>query len=185
METNLDALHGQMLDLNAKIKELQDQAAKTSQEVFKSSLKQFFDAVPEIQSIVWRQYTPYFNDGDSCEFSVHDANFYSSPDGTDEDDEEDGWDAYNPFDKPSDYVYRNAKDENNRYRSEYQAQIDKYDARVAQVGAERIDQIQRAIQDVRNLFRTINDEYFMMMFGDHVRIVATKDGFQVDEFDHD
>lgn len=29
-------------------------------------------AVPEVEAIRWRQYTPYFNDGDPCEFSVHD-----------------------------------------------------------------------------------------------------------------
>ena len=32
----------------------------------------FFAANPNIDGIYWTQYTPYFNDGDPCEFSVHD-----------------------------------------------------------------------------------------------------------------
>lgn len=38
-------------------------------------LKEFsllFDSVPELEYVYWTQYTPSFNDGDKCEFSVHD-----------------------------------------------------------------------------------------------------------------
>lgn len=35
----------------------------------------FFKASPEIKAIRWTQYTPYFNDGDVCEFSRHDFEF--------------------------------------------------------------------------------------------------------------
>ena len=180
-DVNLDALHAEMLDLNNKIKTLQDQAAKTSQEVFKASLAKFFAAVPEIKVIFWRQYTPYFNDGDACEFGVGEVNFYAEDR---DEDKESGWDDFNPFKRPSDYVYREAK-AGGKYAAEYQAEIDKYDAIVAKTGVERVAQIQQAIGDVRAMFREISDEYFKMMFGDHVEITATKDGFQVDEFDHD
>jgi uncharacterized Zn finger protein len=182
-DNNLDALHNEMVDLNAKIKALQEQAAKTSQEVFKASLAKFFDNIPEIKMIFWRQYTPYFNDGDACEFSVGDVNFYTEEDR--DSDEEDGWDAFNPFMAPSDYVYREAANEGNRYRDSYQTQIDAYNERVSGVGAERAAQIHRAIEDVKNMFREIDDDYFLMMFGDHVEVTATRNGFQVDEFDHD
>jgi hypothetical protein len=183
-DVNLDALHAEMQDLNAKIKELQDQAAKTSQEVFKSSLAKFFAAVPEVTEIFWRQYTPYFNDGDACEFSVGDVNFYV---GDRENDEDDGYDAYNPFTKPSVYVYDHAAEYKAVGKKDdyYQPKIDAYNAFIAKYDPERVEQIQRAIGDVRNMFREINDDYFLMMFGDHVEITATKDGFQVDEFDHD
>ena len=42
---------------------------------FKNALelfsKDFFKLVPLVKRIEWTQYTPYFNDGDSCEFSVN------------------------------------------------------------------------------------------------------------------
>ena len=179
-DINLEAMHNEMTEQIAKIK--QDQAAKISQEVFKASLVKFFDAVPEIKAIFWRQYTPYFNDGDSCEFAVGDVNFYMEDR---EEDDENGYNAYDPFRKPSKYVYEAAADTNNKYRDEYNKQIEVYNERVAKYTPERVDQIQRAMADVKELFRTINDDYFLMMFGDHVEITATKDGFQVDEFDHD
>lgn len=40
-------------------------------EEFKKELKSFFESTPEIKAIVWNQYTPYFADGDPCEFSVN------------------------------------------------------------------------------------------------------------------
>lgn len=51
---------------------------KTMQEAFdkgktllSEALKAIFEEYPQIESISWTQYTPYFNDGDSCEFSVN------------------------------------------------------------------------------------------------------------------
>ena len=38
-------------------------------------LKEFsllFDTVPELEYVYWTQYTPSFNDGDTCVFTVHD-----------------------------------------------------------------------------------------------------------------
>lgn len=63
---------------------------------FQEASAALFDAHPEIQSFGWTQYTPYFNDGDPCEFSaniedpiINGTNEYG--DGEDEDEEdEDG-----------------------------------------------------------------------------------------------
>lgn len=45
----------------------------------KSKLNRFieivFETSPDINAIIWTQYTPYFNDGDPCEFSVNDPFF--------------------------------------------------------------------------------------------------------------
>jgi len=35
----------------------------------------FFEAVPRIKSLTWTQYTPYFMDGDPCEFGINDIYF--------------------------------------------------------------------------------------------------------------
>ena len=35
------------------------------------SFKEFFVKHPEVKAIQWSQYTPYFNDGEECRFSVH------------------------------------------------------------------------------------------------------------------
>lgn len=40
---------------------------------FMAELKNFFNNNPGLVGISWPQYTPYFNDGDPCEFGVHES----------------------------------------------------------------------------------------------------------------
>lgn len=35
------------------------------------ALNDFFEKYPKIEELSWTQYTPYFNDGDACYFSVN------------------------------------------------------------------------------------------------------------------
>jgi len=44
-----------------------------AEEAVFDSLYDVFIEHPTIQTISWTQYTPYFNDGEPCEFSVHDG----------------------------------------------------------------------------------------------------------------
>lgn len=60
----LDELRKKRDDIN---KQLQEQA-KT---LFLESAKSVFENHPDLKSFSWTQYTPYFNDGDTCEFSAH------------------------------------------------------------------------------------------------------------------
>lgn len=39
---------------------------------FGDACKELFDKLPELQAFGWRQYTPYFNDGDECVFGRDD-----------------------------------------------------------------------------------------------------------------
>ena len=72
-----------------KMEELQ----KESSEMLNKTFLSFFEEVPEVGSITWTQYIPYFNDGEPCEFTVSDFSFF--PKG--EDDEE--------FDEYDDNLY--------------------------------------------------------------------------------
>lgn len=38
-------------------------------------IKNIFAAHVEIKAVAWDQYTPYFNDGDACEFGVYERQF--------------------------------------------------------------------------------------------------------------
>jgi len=42
----------------------------TGEDALKEAFKEIFDKHPSIYSISWKQYTPYFNDGDPCYFRV-------------------------------------------------------------------------------------------------------------------
>lgn len=54
-------------------------------------LQKFLGMNPLILGIRWRQYTPYFNDGEPCEFSVRDILFRLTEGGPEEGDYEDGY----------------------------------------------------------------------------------------------
>lgn len=40
-------------------------------DALKAALREFFTRFPAVRAIRWQQYTPYWNDGDACTFSVH------------------------------------------------------------------------------------------------------------------
>lgn len=44
---------------------------KQGQKIFEAAAKELFEKYPSLDSFGWEQYTPHFNDGDPCYFSVH------------------------------------------------------------------------------------------------------------------
>ena len=142
-------------------RELQKKFQATAQALFKETTKEFFEKNPNVTAIVWTQYTPYFNDGDTCEFGVHEPSFTNAPDpenvkwGEYDGDEEtaadggeivvyEGWGSFpDIFDKAS------------------------------------CDSFSRMIQSGEM------EDVMKAMFGDHVQVVATREGFEVKDYDHD
>jgi hypothetical protein len=57
--------------LKNKIAEAKKQMEQTAKEAFAEMVTEFFDENSDLISFGWTQYTPYFNDGDVCEFSAH------------------------------------------------------------------------------------------------------------------
>jgi hypothetical protein len=64
--------------MNSKLNELHDKISALSQQIkeqFNDALKEasneLFDKYPKLKSFNWVQYTPYSNDGETCEFSIH------------------------------------------------------------------------------------------------------------------
>lgn len=52
-------------------KELWAENQKQVEAAFKDIVKDIFVGFPNIESFSWTQYTPYFNDGDECNFTVN------------------------------------------------------------------------------------------------------------------
>ena len=153
--TTLQAKFDELLE---KQRALQQEFQTTAQQLFKETTKEFFELNPMVNAIVWTQYTPYFNDGDTCEFSVGCATFTNS-DGSDirwgeyNGDEEGVWcygsDCYNEDTPPE------------GFDSDL---CDSFDSMIQSA----------EMQDVMKA-----------MFGDHVQVVATREGFDVNDYDHD
>lgn len=148
---------------------------QTAQQLFKETTTQFFVENPGVKAIVWKQYTPYFNDGDTCEFSVNDP-YFTNAEGEDLHDI-----SWGQYDGERDDIWvaesigwlMNHKD--NGYNGDTIRLIEKSGG----VNAQSCDNFSSIIcsSEMQNVM--------LAMFGDHVEVVATAQGFDVSSFDHD
>jgi len=58
-------------ELKSKHAELKTQILEESKAFFKSESAHLFQSNPSLESFSWKQYTPYFNDGEECVFSAN------------------------------------------------------------------------------------------------------------------
>jgi hypothetical protein len=85
---SLTELRKEYQTLQQRINALNEEMKEKSKILMKQEFSDFFEKYGDIVSkIFWTQYTPYFNDGESCEFSVHEI--YLSFIGDDENDDDD------------------------------------------------------------------------------------------------
>jgi len=75
--------------LDDAITDVKKQGIKAGVEYFAP----LFEKYPELKSFSWEQYTPYFDDGDTCTFGVHDVSQINGVDEYGEDDEGTTWDT--------------------------------------------------------------------------------------------
>jgi hypothetical protein len=149
-----DQMNGEMAELKASYQ-------KRGQEIFKLAFKEFFEANPEVNVVGWRQYTPYFNDGDTCVFGTTASYAFIS----------------------------NAKDYSNIEYGEYDGEDESVWVNDDDYGDHNEELIPKSVLEnaeaLRTLLSKIDDDVFLDMFGDHVQVFATRDGFDVQEYSHD
>jgi hypothetical protein len=137
----------------------------------KEVFKEFWALNPGITAVVWTQYAPYFNDGDPCEFSVHEVAFTNATGEVlnenidsiawaDYDDE--GEDGFFSF---ADYSVERILKENPEFASE--------------VNQESI----KALSTLLN--SSVMEDIMEATFGNDALVIATREGFEVQEYDHD
>lgn len=144
-------IDGLVAELEAVKKEYQARG----QVVLKEAFAEFFVKHPKVKMITWTQYTPYFNDGDTCEFRTGDFWMLS----------EEGmrrWDEDGGHAEEYDIIWGDEDIETPLTKEEKDA----------------------AKNDLRTIAR-IPDEIYEDLFGDHVQVKATAEGFDVEEYSHD
>jgi hypothetical protein len=144
----------------------------TAQELFKETTKEFFDKNPSVTAVIWNQYTPYFNDGYTCEFSVQEPYFTNT--NTDQFEDITRWGEYEGEDEgvwsESDWIFTGDGD----YVKERRAKMD-----LTGVDSTSIKKFSSLLQS------SDMEDVMEAMFGDHVRVVATRNGFDIEDCDHD
>jgi hypothetical protein len=151
-------------DLKKKIADAQQELKITAKTLFKELSAGLFDENPTIVSFGWTQYTPYWNDGDTCTFSAnteyptvtvlasdgikvkHDENYGET-------------------------VWLDPEDE----EIEHTTDSEKYEK-----------EIEKATEKVADFLQNFSDDDLETMFGDHCQVTALRGGkIQVDGYDHE
>ncbi len=180
----MSALLKELKDKTAEINQIKSNLVKELQPKFKDLFMPLFDKYSDLIGVRWTQYTPYFNDGEECIFSVGDLCIkHNFVDGDYEEEDEAGntlplkWTDGSPstwiYDKSgrhyndSDYVLRRENNTKN-FGSE--------EAFLAFV---------QDLRDVSKSIQDIPDDVMQDLFGNHVKITVDRNGLTVDEYDHD
>ena len=159
MTINFEQLQSRFNSLIAEQQALRSKFQADAQAMFKESLKIFFDMNPGVTALLWTQYTPYFNDGDTCIFSVNDVHFTNA-----EGDELDNVSVWGEYE---------GEDENVWVES-----YAKYLASKEGVDVTSCDFISDMIQSSEM------EDIMKEMFGDHVSVIVTRSGIDVEEYEH-
>lgn len=151
--------------MNAELEELQKAHLEKSKVLFTDVSKKLFEKHPALESYSWRQYTPYFNDGDECVFSARTD--YPTINGEDPDDSD-------AFDEITVINY-----------GEWDRKTSTYIGRIEEPNPNYKPELSAALKDVKEFLSNIKDEVLRQLFGDHVEVTVCKDKTEVEEYEHD
>lgn len=152
-------------DLKKKIADAKKAASQTAQTLFTEMSADLFDKNPSLVSFSWSQYTPYWNDGDTCTFSANTSYptvTFTTEDGkTVKSDENAGETFY--VDEDGEPIDGEIED-----HTPFEKQMETLAKRVSKFLGE------------------FEDEDLEIMFGDHQLITVTREGkVETEEYEHE
>lgn len=151
-------------------KELKPKFQTEAQALFKDITREFFDKNPGITAVIWTQFTPYFNDGDTCEFSVNDPTFTNASE-----EEIENVSPYGDYDGEDESVWAMESYALTSDSEWYKSELEK----VSGVDFE-------SCKSFSNIICCSEMEDVMeSMFDNHVKVIATREGFEVEDHYHD
>ena len=181
--------------LQAEIEVKKKELLEYNKSQFPLIISELFSAYPELDEMRWKQYTPYFADGDECVFSANvedvELNGYSEYN----EDENDGntrldirknskkttWGTIRDKDLELNMAYprrewihgRNVEtpykvgDEGSIYNDNYSPYCEEI------------------LKNVIAFLRSIGDDDLKNIFGDHTEVIVTKNSVTTEEYQHD
>jgi hypothetical protein len=154
-----------MRDNVRKIRQNYEQNVKEQgKEVFLEAAKQIFQTNPNLEYFSWNQYTPYFNDGDECRFSVN----------------------YDWVSIKTTNMEDGARDL--RICDQY-AWLNpgyKMKPRLESYGVSSYEELQQIAKSIQEVMKIFDYDDYEMMFDDHKTVTVYSDGtVEVEEYEHE
>lgn len=164
----IDLLKQKIEAANEKISKLKQEMAAELRSEFHNSLKELFDEYPFVKSVSFTAFQPFFNDGDTCEYSVH--HDYCQFNGFDEDEDEDEQEGENVdvLKLSQETIYANV---GGHYKRQPNPDFNPL--------------YKEAVDAFREALAIVDDDNWMDMVGDHVKVIITREGITTDEYSHD
>lgn len=169
--------------LNAKVNKLKEEIHKESQKAFKQMVKDIFKKYQNLQSFAWHQYTPYFNDGDTCTFSAYIDYIYLN--GSDE--SECLYDVQEFMNQVKDKKKSIAKLEK-EIKSGDKWLVERNRQRIEEINNTNIEEVTikyNTMKDIFNCLSLVGEDVLQSMFGDHVSVIVSRDGITTEEYEHE
>lgn len=190
-----------------KISNLKEQAKAYQAEIkaknesfFKEAVNFLFEELPALENISWNQYTPYL---DTCEFGVNDIHVNADEDG-------EGISKWSIEDKIKQYLSNPTAALVKRQQTlnqiegiksqistaavagkfkeaaKLQEQLERteYELNNKVYSQEDVDKLKDLLQ-VDEVFKAFDEDFYKMMFGDHVKVTITRNGIEVEEYEHE
>jgi len=157
----------ELAELVEKMNALKKEYGEKMQSGIKEACKSFFETNPKIAAITWVQYTPYFNDGDPCEFRVGDI-----------------WAI-------SQNGYTQWVEDGQGYAEEYSVYIPSWREPTDEDAKKLLEkdgltlEEAKKIKEFTNTLSKIPDDIMLSMFDDHAEVTITRDGITVEAYSHD
>jgi hypothetical protein len=148
-----------------EIKKLKEEMLEASNKIFTDLTKTIFEDHPKLESFGWSQYTPYFNDGETCTFSANTDYIYINGESIDE----------------SDWINETKITNYGTWNREKR----EYEGRTELPNLDYDKDLVSASDEIREFLSNFDEDFFMSQFGDHAEITITAEGVSVDEYEHD
>jgi hypothetical protein len=147
------------------IKKLKKEMLEASNNIFTEMTKIIFEEHPKVKSFGWNQYTPYFNDGETCTFSANIDYIYINGMSVDE----------------SEWISENIITNYGTWNREKRV----YEGRTEVPNLNYDPELVKANDEIREFLSNFDEDFFISQFGDHAEITVTEEGVSVDEYEHD
>jgi hypothetical protein len=148
-----------------EIKKLKEEMLEASNKIFTELTKTIFEEHPKVKSFGWNQFTPYFNDGETCTFSANVDYIYINGICVDD----------------SDWVSEKTITNYGTWNRETK----KYEGRTEVSNLNYDSELVKANDEIREFLYNFDEDFFMAQFGDHAEVTVTLEGVSVDEYEHD
>jgi hypothetical protein len=184
----------QLKKMNQELEDLKKSHLDRSKKMFTEISKVIFDKHPKLTSFGWRQYTPYFNDGEECVFRTYaDTPFLNGID-PDERDEEDNLEGENILLNTEKYIYKEKLEteeellQNNTHAKEEDMKwlLNRTIGQSGYVLNPKYNPSDGEIEkDVKGFLEAIDEDTLKDLFGDHVQVTVKRSGTETEEYEHD